>query len=295
MPVKPLSFKGDKKPKKRKHRSVEDDGDNSKALVPSEGAGDPGAENDDDIWTTADQPSDLSGPTILVLPTTPPTCLAADAHGNVFASPIENIVENHAETAEPHDVRQVWVASSVVGTAGQINLKGSHGGFLACDSLGVLGARREARGLEEGFVVEEAFDDDGKQRWGLRTAASKASDGEKGRRYLSATVTGTGTAAAGEDDAKNKVSISLRGDGEADSPSTHLIIKMQARFKPRVQQNKETKAKEKVSRSELERVVGRKLDDDEVRRLKRAKKEGTYYEEILDVRVKGKHDKFASS
>jgi len=40
--------------------------------------------------------------------------------------------------------------------------------------------------------------------------------------------------------------------------------------------------------------VGRKLEDDEVRRLKRAKRQGTYYEEVLDVRVKGKHDKFAS-
>jgi protein FRG1 len=69
---------------------------------------------------------------------------------------------------------------------------------------------------------------------------------------------------------------------------------MQARFKPRVQQDKETKAIEKISRRELEQVVGRKLEDDEVRRLKRAKRQGTYYEEVLDVRVKGKHDKFAS-
>ncbi|KIV82566.1 hypothetical protein PV11_04668 [Exophiala sideris] len=290
MPVKPLIFKGDKKPKKRKHRA-EDDSDN-KALVSTNPTDQP---TEDDIWTTADQPSDLSGPTILVLPTVPPTCLAADAHGNVFASPIENIVESHAETAEPHDVRQVWVTSSVVGTAGQINLKGSHGGFLSCDSLGVLGARREARGPEEGFAVE-AFEDNGKQRWRLRTSASKTPDGENGRRYISAIVTGSAISKHDEDDdnANNKISISLRGDGEADSPSTHIVIKMQARFKPTVQQNKETKAKEKVSRTELERVIGRRLDDDEVRRLKRAKKDGTYYEEVLDVRVKGKHDKFAS-
>ncbi|KAK4946074.1 hypothetical protein LTR10_014876 [Elasticomyces elasticus] len=290
MPVKPLIFKGDKKPKKRKHRA-EDDSDN-KALVSTNPTDQP---TEDDIWTTADQPSDLSGPTILVLPTVPPTCLAADAHGNVFVSPIENIVESHAETAEPHDVRQVWVTSSVVGTAGQINLKGSHGGFLSCDSLGVLGARREARGPEEGFAVE-AFEDNGKQRWRLRTSASKTPDGENGRRYISAIVTGSAISKHDEDDdnANNKISISLRGDGEADSPSTHIVIKMQARFKPTVQQNKETKAKEKVSRTELERVIGRRLDDDEVRRLKRAKKDGTYYEEVLDVRVKGKHDKFAS-
>ncbi|KAI1609093.1 FRG1-like family-domain-containing protein [Exophiala viscosa] len=289
MPVKPLMFKGDKKPKKRKHRT--DDERNSKALVHSDNVD---QSTEDDIWTTADQPSDLSGPTILVLPTAPPTCLAADAHGNVFASPIENIVESHAETAEPHDVRQVWVTSSVAGTAGMINLKGSHGGFLSCDSLGVLGARREARGPEEGFVVE-AFESEGRQRWRLRTSASKPDE----RRYLSATVTGSATAKHDEDDeesdTRKQVSVSLRGDGEADDPSTHIIIKMQAQFKPTVQQNKETKAKEKVSRHELERVIGRSLDDDEVRRLKRAKKDGTYHEEVLDVRVKGKHDKFASS
>jgi protein FRG1 len=69
---------------------------------------------------------------------------------------------------------------------------------------------------------------------------------------------------------------------------------MQSRFKPRLKASKEEKAKEKISRKELEDVVGRKLNDDEVKKLKRARREGTYHEAILDVRVKGKHDKFAS-
>lgn len=69
---------------------------------------------------------------------------------------------------------------------------------------------------------------------------------------------------------------------------------MQARFKPRLKANKEEKAREKISRKELEEVVGRRLADEEVRRLKRARREGGYHEAILDVRVKGKHDKFAS-
>ncbi|OAP58714.1 hypothetical protein AYL99_07804 [Fonsecaea erecta] len=283
MPIKPLSFKGDKKkPKKRKHRpdeEEEEDGQQPTTVDPS----------DDDSWTTPDAPSDLAGPVILVLPTVPPTALAADAHGNVFASPLENIVEGVAETAEPHDVRQVWVASSVAGLGkGEMSFKGSHGGYLSCDSVGVLGAKREARGVEEGFIVETVDDAaDGRTRWRLRTAASKREDGDKGRRYLCA-VTET------KPTNTKSVNISLRGDGEASSDSTYLIVKMQARFKPRIQQNKETKAKEKVSRRELEQAVGRKLEDDEVKRLKRAKKEGNFYEEVLDVRVKGKHDKFAS-
>ena len=69
---------------------------------------------------------------------------------------------------------------------------------------------------------------------------------------------------------------------------------MQARFKPKLKANKENRAREKISRKELEEVVGRRLDDDEVKRLKRARREGNYHEAILDVRVKGKHDKFAS-
>ncbi|KEF62354.1 uncharacterized protein A1O9_00326 [Exophiala aquamarina CBS 119918] len=287
MPVKPLSFKGDaKRPKKRKQRSYEDEHDSGPPATV-----DPA---DDDSWTTPDQASDLTGPTLIVLPTTPPTCLASDAHGNIFASQLENMVESYAETAEPHDVRQVWVASTVAGT-GQISFKASHGGYLSCDSIGVLGARREARGAEEGFVVEGAETGEGRLRFRLRTTASKTADGDQGRRYLSATVeTSSNPSRVDGEDSMKKVSISIRGDGEAESDTTQVVLKMQARFKPRLQQHKETKANEKVSRRELEQVVGRRLDDDEVKRLKRAKRNGTYYEEILDVRVKGKHDKFAS-
>jgi len=289
MPVKPLTFKGDKKPKKRKHRDRDESEKQQVATV-----ADTADFAEDETWTTPDTPTDLSGPTLIVLPTQPSTCLASDAHGNVFASPIENIFEQHAESAEPHDVRQVWIATQVAGT-GQISFKASHGGYLSCDSLGVLGARREARGVEEGFVVESVDSADGKLRWRILTTATKHTEGDAGKRYLCAVIEASSTSSMSNDSgSKKKVSISLRGDGSADSDSTHMILKMQARFKPRVQQNKETKAKEKVSRRELEQVVGRRLDEEEVRRLKRAKKEGTYYEEILDVRVKGKHDKFAS-
>ncbi len=279
MPVKPLLFKGDKKPKKRKHRDHDaDTAPSADADVPAE---------EDDTWTTPDAPSDLSGPVMFVLPTSPVTSLAADAHGNVFASQLENIVEGHTDTAEPHDVRQVWVANQVAGT-GQTTFKASHGGFLSCDSMGTLGARREARGLEEGFVVEDTPSDDGRTRWRVKTTASKKENGEEGNRYICAV-----TDPVKQEGQQKKLSVSLRGDGEAGSETVQLVIKMQARFKPRLQQNKETKAMEKISRKELEHVVGRRLEDDEVRRLKRARKNGTYHEEILDVRVKGKHDKFA--
>lgn len=124
--VKPLSFKGDKKPKKRKR--VADDGDadapTSKALTTTAPADTTVA--DDDSWLNADAPTDISGPILVVLPTESATCLACDANGKVFCSEIENCVEGDPATAEPHDVRQVWVATRVAGTD-SFSLKGHHG------------------------------------------------------------------------------------------------------------------------------------------------------------------------
>ena len=68
---------------------------------------------------------------------------------------------------------------------------------------------------------------------------------------------------------------------------------MQARFKPRLKADKESMVKEKVSRKELEEVVGRRLEEAEIKRLKKARIQGDYHEAILDVRVKGKHDKYS--
>lgn len=135
--VKPLSFKGDKKPKKRKRTTTtdpanSDDDDapsSSRQLKKSTKVAEPeDAENptDDDSWVTAEAPTDLSGPILLVLPTDPPTSLACDANGKVFTLPIENIIDNNPITAEPHDVRQVWVVNRISGTE-HFRLKGHHG------------------------------------------------------------------------------------------------------------------------------------------------------------------------
>ena len=85
----------------------------------------------------------------------------------------------------------------------------------------------------------------------------------------------------------------IRGDAESISFNTTLRIRLQARFKPKLKANKESKAREKISRKELEEVVGRRLEDDQVKRLKKARAQGNYHEAILDVRVKGKHDKYS--
>ena len=124
--VKPLSFKGDKKTRKRKAPSRDDDGGadvSSKTLVVSNTVA---TTEDDDSWVSAEVPTDITGPIILVLPSTKPTCIACDANGKVFTSELENIVEGDPATAEPHDVRQVWIASRVSGT-NSVGFKGHHG------------------------------------------------------------------------------------------------------------------------------------------------------------------------
>src|SRR4051794_17563768 len=105
MPIKPLSFKGDKKTHKKRKRDSEGLPTNSEttslavtATSLSTTAQDGEAAAEDDSWVSCDLPSDLTGPTLLVLPTTPPTALASDPHGNIFASLLENVVEGDPAT-----------------------------------------------------------------------------------------------------------------------------------------------------------------------------------------------------
>lgn len=121
---KALHFKGDKKVKKRRKAADPYDADDAHAKHPAPSA--PAEAENDDSWVSADAPSDISGPIVIVLPTDKPACLACDANGKVFASELENIIESDVATAEPHDVRQVFVANRVAGTE-QLSLKGHHG------------------------------------------------------------------------------------------------------------------------------------------------------------------------
>jgi protein FRG1 len=86
----------------------------------------------------------------------------------------------------------------------------------------------------------------------------------------------------------------IRGDADSITFNTAFRIRMQARFKPRLKASKEQKAMEKISHKELEELIGRKLNDDEVRRLRKSRREGNYHETALDMKVKSSHDKYAS-
>ncbi|CAD0106426.1 unnamed protein product [Aureobasidium uvarum] len=259
--VKPLSFKGDKKVKKRKRARDEDaDGDGPAAKDMKAGASQQ-QQDDDESWVSADAVSDVSGPVIFVLPTKPPTCLACDANGKVFASALENIVEEAPSTAEPHDVRQVFIANRIAGTD-TFSFKGHHGN----DKFGILSATRDAISSEEQFTLLPSDS----LLFNIRTTRDKLFS------------------------AINDKTVEVRADADDDSsPTCAIRLRMQARFKPVHKAAKEEKANEKISRAQLEQAVGRKLEDNDVKLLKKAWRDGTYHEALLDVKVKGKHDKFA--
>ena len=125
--VKPLTFKGDKKPKKRKRTDAEKAARDDTEAGPSDIQRKTEDEVEgDDSWVSAEATGDVVGPVMIVLPTDTPSALACDPSGTVFTLPIENIVDGNPSTAEPHDVRQVWVANRVSGTE-SFRFKGHHG------------------------------------------------------------------------------------------------------------------------------------------------------------------------
>ncbi|KAK0117922.1 hypothetical protein ONS95_012236 [Cadophora gregata] len=273
--VKPLTFKGDKKVRKRKRVDVaekfgDEDGSSSKQVALSKADEDPAV--DGDSWVTAEATGDVVGPIVLVLPSDPPSCIACDTNGKVFASALENIINDDPSTAEPHDVRQVWVANRVAGTE-TFSFKGHHGRYLSCDKYGILSANTEAVSPFESFLSIPTADTPGT--------------------FQIQTLRDTFLTIKPSISLKSSALPEVRGDAEAITFNTTFRIRMQARFKPKLKASKEEKAREKISKKELEEAVGRRLDDDEVRKLKKARREGDYHEALLLIKVKNKHDKYS--
>ncbi|KAM0441212.1 hypothetical protein ACHAPT_000518 [Fusarium lateritium] len=273
--VKPLTFKGDKKPKKRKRTEAEKAARDQTEAGPSDQQLQKKPEEEaegDDSWVSAETTTDVVGPVMIVLPTDTPSALACDPSGKVFTLPIENIVDGNPATAEPHDVRQVWVANRVSGTE-SFRFKGHHGRYLSCDKIGMLSATSEAVSPLESFNVIPTADTPGTfQLQTLRDTLLTIKPSTK--------------------PSKSTAAAEIRGDADIISFNTTFRIRMQARFKPRLRASKEEKALAKISRRELEDAAGRRLDEDEVRVLKRARREGDYHERLLELKVKSKHDKF---
>ena len=139
---------------------------------------------------------------------------------------------------------------------------------MTCDKIGLLSATTEAVSPEESFLCVPSPETPG--TFSIQTVREK---------FLTIT--------------ESKSGPELRGDAEFVSFNTTFRIRMQARFKPRLKANKEAKNREKISKKELEEAAGRELGDEEVKRLKRARVQGDYHEAMLDLRAKGKHDKYS--
>ena len=136
------------------------------------------------------------------------------------------------------------------------------------DKFGVMYAIREAISPEESFLCIPSPDEVG--IFSIQTVQG---------RYVAL--------------ANHSNTVDIRGDAESVSSQTKSRIRMQARFKPKLKKDKEQKVREKISKKELEEAAGRSLEEDEVRTLKRARVQGDYHEAMLDVRAKGKHDKYS--
>lgn len=148
--------------------------------------------------------------------------------------------------------------------------------YLSCDTYGLLSATASAISHLESFIVIPSLEVPG--MFSLQVGGGDKENFISVREKKSSSMTTT---------------TEIRGDATSISFETTLRIRMQARFKPRIKVSKEIKAREKVSRKELEEMVGRALNEDEVKRLRRSRRDGDFHEVLLDVRVKGKHDKFA--
>ncbi|CAP60363.1 uncharacterized protein PODANS_1_6630 [Podospora anserina S mat+] len=144
--------------------------------------------------------------------------------------------------------------------------------YLSCDKIGLFSATSEAITPLESFSVIPTADTPGT--------------------FQIQTLRDTFLSVRASRSSKANASPEVRGDETEITFDTTLRIRMQARYKPKLKASKEEKAREKISRAELEAAVGRRLDEDEVKRLKRARREGDYHEAVLDLKVKGKHDKY---
>jgi protein FRG1 len=145
--------------------------------------------------------------------------------------------------------------------------------YLSCDKYGMLSANREAVSPLESFLSIPTADTPG--TFQIQTLRDT---------FLTIKPSTSSKSAALPD---------LRGDEDGITFNTTFRIRMQARFKPKLKASKEEKAREKISRKELEQAVGRRLEDYEVRKLKKARREGDYHEALLDIKVKNKHDKYS--
>ncbi|RVD86902.1 uncharacterized protein DFL_005153 [Arthrobotrys flagrans] len=302
--VKPLHFKGDRKPLKKRKRTEPDEEPGTASSISASTAEKFGTAagsssstaltttttnekekkvkvvnedlDADDGWVNSDILEDIRGPVIFAFASTPPTCLACDATGKVFASVLRDVDGEDLSTAEPHDVRQVWTVTRIP-TSTRLAFKGHHSKYLACDKFGILSATKDAISPEEEFTPVKT-----ETGWGIQTCRDKFLRGEE--KNVSSGGKGSGAPTGG-------VVVEIRGDAETIGFAETWVVRGQRRFKTKVK--KEGGKEDRISRKELEQLAGQHLDDDQVKLLKKARREGNLQSALLDIRQKKKRDKFA--
>ncbi|KAG8941780.1 hypothetical protein FRC04_004097 [Tulasnella sp. 424] len=199
-----LTFKGDKKGKKRKRKEKDVGGHGSGG----EGSDVEGA--DPQAWVYPSNPLQVLGPTFIVHPTSPqsPTCITYEqTRGRIVLHPLSAEEEDGGMASiVPTEVNQVWVVTRIAGSA-TINLRTPDGKFMSCDQHGVVSSDREARGPQEEWTPIILPDAPGMVAF--QNYYSK---------YMSVDETAGGT-------------MSLRGDSEEVGFNERFFVKVQAEYK----------------------------------------------------------------
>ncbi|KAJ7632747.1 FRG1-like family-domain-containing protein [Roridomyces roridus] len=275
-----LSFKGEKKTKKRKREDGDDSVRKSKRKED---------DKDPETWVLPEQPYEIRGPTFIVHPSDPsPICITFNSTSHrVILNPLDkNRADSDDLTAEPPtvlertptDVSQVWVITRVAGSP-TINLRTGtgEGKFLSCDAHGLVSADRDARGPQEEWTPVILPD-------GMVAFMNVY------EKYLSVDEVAGGA-------------MELRGDSEEVGFRERFWIKVQYKYKKEA--NEEEKQKKdglsdpvRIDETGTNKIyqtwgMGRSVvSDADKKELKRARKEGRLAEAMLDRRAKLKSDRF---
>lgn len=263
MSTKKLSFKGDA-PRKRKRAAVPKSSVDSTSLSAVPATSKVSAKSkDDEGWLDAETLEDINGPIMVAYRFDDAVSLVSDIRGSVFTIHIDPVPKLLSD-ATPHDVRQVYVASPILSRpVGVVSLKnGATGKYLGTDRFGDVRCEKDAISPAEEWTMVKRPDG-----WSIQSAFDS---------FLSISKTG------------------VRGDAQEIGFCETFKIRIQA-------QNRSKKAKTSIAgassmtlttKKELEDKCDRKLDLEELEKLRTAERNGELGEAILDMRVKGRSDKF---
>ncbi|KAB5594421.1 Protein FRG1 [Ceratobasidium theobromae] len=287
--AKRLTFKGEKKAKKRKVR----EGDEEQR---EEGI-DPGSKVYTSsvsvaklillAWVQPETPEQVLGPTFIIHDSGTPTCIAFDSTRNrINIQTLSSASSSSGEESKPlsfapTEVHQVWVATRIAGSP-TINLRTPEGKFLSCDALGLVSANREARGPQEEFtpIILPESDGQGNHMVAFKNIYEK---------YI-----GVDEVAGGQ--------TTLRGDSETVGFNERFWVRVQHEYKRKAGEEDRQKAG-KTRPLDIDETgtnhkfqawgAGRSVVSvDDKKALKKARKEGNLSEAMLDRRIKLKSDRF---